>query len=363
MRPGGAEMRLLDLMSRLSPPEFFVDVCALSGLAGSLDAAVHACGGRVIPLRLDAHFPVRFLRLLREGRYDVVHSHVRYTSGAILALAALADRPVRIAHIHNTDDGRRRTLRRQFQQLVLRHLIDRYATHIIGCGESAMNAAWQAGWRSDPRCQVIYDAIDLDRFQVPHEREGVRAELDVPIDEPLFIHIGNERVGEQKNHRRLLAIFAAIQRRLRSSWLALVGNGNDHPDGDTAQAMHQLCIPGRVLRLGVRHDVPRLLKAADMLLLPSRWEGLPGAVLEASAAGIPVLASDLPGVREIAQRLPAVRYLPLTASDDVWAMAALDSLNEASKLRLPESAAATFRASVFHLDRAAEAHRALWSSW
>jgi glycosyltransferase involved in cell wall biosynthesis len=363
MQPGGVEMRLLDVMRHLSPPEFFVDVCTLSGLAGSLDAAVHACGGRVIPLPLAARFPARFLRLLREGSYDVVHSHVMYASGAILALAALAGKPVRIAHIHNTHDSRRRTRRRQFQVLVLRHLTDRYATHIVGCAEGVMNAAWHAGWRSDPRCHVVYYGIDMAPFQVPHERERVRAELDVPIDEPLYIHIGNERLGDPKNHGRLLAIFAAIQRRLHSSWLVLVGGGNDRPDGHTAQAIHQLSIPSRVLRLGMRHDVPRLLNAADALLLPSRWEGLPGAVLEACAAGVPVLASDLPGVREIAQRLPAVRSLPLSASDDDWAMAAMALLNDVSVHRLAESAADTFRASVFHVDRAVEAYRVLWSSW
>ena len=74
-----------------------------------------------------------------------------------------------------------------------------------------------------------------------------------------------------------------------------------------------------MLGLGVRDDVPQLLKTADVLLLPSIHEGLPGVVLEACASGTPVLASDLPGVREIASRLPLVRYLPLTAADEEWA--------------------------------------------
>ena len=113
--------------------------------------------------------------------------------------------------------------------------------------------------------------------------------------------------------------------------------------------------------LGVRHDVPQLLEASDVLLLPSIREGLPGVVLEACASGVPVLATDLPGVREIASRLPLVRYLPLSADDAEWAAAAVGLPNQASQLGLRGAAAETFRASVFHIDRMVKAHRLLWS--
>ena len=112
MQPGGAEVRLLELMGRLCPHEFRVDICALSGLSGSLDPRVRALGGRVVPLRLDLSAPWRFLRLLRQERYDVVHSHVLFASGAILALAARAGVPVRVAHFQATEDGYRPTWRR-----------------------------------------------------------------------------------------------------------------------------------------------------------------------------------------------------------------------------------------------------------
>ena len=115
-----------------------------------------------------------------------------------------------------------------------------------------------------------------------------------------------------------------------------------------------------MLGLGVRDDVPQLLKMSDVLLLPSIHEGLPGVVLEACATGTPVLASDLPGVREIASRLPLVRYLPLTAADEEWADAALDLSSEAPLPRPSAASIDAFRASVFHIDRAVEAHRELW---
>jgi hypothetical protein len=75
---------------------------------------------------------------------------------------------------------------------------------------------------------------------------------------------------------------------------------------------------------------------------------------------VPVLASDLPGVREISTRLSLVRYLPLTASDSQWAMAACGLPDEAQRLRLTQTAPDAFRASVFHVDHAVAAYKALW---
>src|SRR5690606_31497974 len=110
----------------------------------------------------------------------------------------------------------------------------------------------------------------------------------------------------------------------------------------------------------VRLDVPRLLRAADVLLLPSLREGIPGVVLEACVIGVPVLATDLPGVREIGNRLEGVYFLSLAESDAEWARVALSLPGEAARLRLRERARERFRPSVFHVARAVEAHRALW---
>jgi glycosyltransferase involved in cell wall biosynthesis len=358
MEPGGAEIRLLELIGRLSPAEFQVDVCALSGVAGSLDGDIRRLGGEVMPLALDARFAPRFIGMLRQRRYDVVHSHVLYTSGLILALAAVADVPLRVAHFHATHDGRLTTWRRRAHRRVMRALIDRFATDIVACGEGSMNAVWQPAWRLDPRCRVIYDALDLARFEQPRDRSALRTELGLPAAGTLFVHVGNQT--EEKNHQRLIRIFAAIGARDPAARLVLVGAGTDGASGAIPGYIHENGLQDCVIGAGVRTDVPRILMAADALLLPSLREGLPGVVLEACAAGLPVLASDLPGVREIASRLLLVRFLSLERSDQEWAQAALALPAEADALRLRERAAAAFGPSVFHVDRAAEAHRALW---
>ena len=76
-------------------------------------------------------------------RYNVVHSHVRFLSGVILALAARADVPMRIAHFHSIGYGEHSTLLRRAQREALRWLIDRYATDIVACSEGIASANWR----------------------------------------------------------------------------------------------------------------------------------------------------------------------------------------------------------------------------
>jgi glycosyltransferase involved in cell wall biosynthesis len=112
------------------------------------------------------------------------------------------------------------------------------------------------------------------------------------------------------------------------------------------------------LILGERTDVPRLLQAADIELFPSLWEGLPGAVLEACAAGVPVLGSDIPGMREIARHLASVRLLSLAALNEEWASAALELLREYPRATRSRTTSA-FAESPFVLSRAVAQNLAL----
>jgi glycosyltransferase involved in cell wall biosynthesis len=359
MERGGAELRTLEIMRRLDPQQFMLEFCVLSGQAGSLDGEVVRLGGRVHHLPISTlTFPARFSRLLRNGQYDIVHSHVHLTSGLILWIAARSGTRGRIAHFRSTHDGRSTSITRAAWQRVKRHLIHRYATHTVAVCRGAMESVWSAAWRSDPRCRVLYNGLDAGRVACARDRDAIRAELGVSSTGPVFLHLGN--VTAAKNHPRVLDIFASIVGRAPESRLILAGRGTNDPNGDIARRSGALGIRSQIVTVGMQDDVASLLRAADVLLLPSRWEGLPGVVLEACAAGVPVLASDLPGVREIASHLQLVRVLPLSASDDEWAASALTLPEAAGRLQLRAIASDAFRASVFNIDRAVEAHCALW---
>jgi glycosyltransferase involved in cell wall biosynthesis len=305
MNRGGAETRTLEIMRRLRADEYRFDFCVLSGHPGTYAAEIEALGGRVLPCAIEPRtlsFPGRFLTVLRRGGYDVVHSHVHQFSGLILLLARLARVPTRIAHIRNAHDGHPDTLGRRAYRAAMRRLLDATATTVIGVSEAAMEAFWGEDWRAEHTRVVIYNGIDVARFQSDTDATAVREELGVPPRAPLVAHVGN--FSPAKNHGALITIAQALVARRPDVVFLLVGDG---PARAAIEAEVSAWGLAGVFRFaGPRADVARLLRAADVFVLPSKWEGLPGVVLEALAAALPVVASPIPPVLEIARHAPSI---------------------------------------------------------
>ena len=361
MNRGGAELRTFDVSRAVDPRQFCVDFCALSGLPGELDEDIAAYGGQVHLASLNPSFPLRFPSLLRREGYHVVHSHVHYFSGAILRLAARAGVPVRIAHFRSTSDGREDSWVRRAQRHLARNWIDRYATRILAVSEAAMASAWGADWHSDPRCTVLYNGLNPAPFWATYDRDEVLREFGWPCESRLWIHVGNLR--EAKNHAKLLSVFSLLADADVRARLLLVGQADTPLGTFLGRRIDDLGLRDKIVMCGIRTDVPRLLSAADGMIFPSLREGLPGAVLEACAAGVPVLASDLPGIMEIARHFPSVECLPSSASDEQWAQRA--GLLPERRLRTvaaAETARAAFAQSPFGIQTCVGLHGQIWGS-
>jgi len=358
MGRGGAEIRTLELMRHLDRRRFRFHFCALSGRRGELDDEMNRLGGQVHLVPRDGPgFSRRFRALLREHCFDVVHSQVLYFSGYVLRLAAAFGTPVRVAQFQNSHDSRRGP-HRWIVRSVMRRWIDRYATHVTAVSEGAMASVWGRDWKSDPRCRLLYNGVDPARFAAGGDRDGVCREFGLPCDAPLCIHVG--RIARQKNHLRLVRIFAELLRRRPQARLLLVGRGGNSLEKRLRSRIARLGIGGRVLLCGERADVPRLLGTADVLLFPSRWEGLPGVVQEAAAAGTPVVASDLPGVGELAERLAGIRRVGLDKPDSHWAEVVADVLACPVPEHARTQARRAFEQSEFAIDRCAEKYCRIW---
>lgn len=356
MQRGGAEMRTLDIMRHIDRQQFQLDFCALSGLPGVLDDEIRSLGGEVHYCRLGWSFPWRFQNLLRQHSYAVVHSHVHYASGFILFLSHSAGVPGRIAHFRSTSDDHGANLRRALQRKAMRHLIDRYATHILSVSQGAMIAAWGTAWKTDKRCHITYNGLDTEPFLNPVDAY-VLDDLNIPRSAKLYIHVG--RMDPPKNHTRLITIFSEIAAHQPDAHLLLVGRGGNDIERAARQQIEALGLADRVTFAGERSDVSDLLRAAHTLIFPSTREGLPGVVLEACAAGTPVLASDLPGICEIAEHFPSVVPLSLNLSDEVWAkQAAALAADQTDAAR--KQALARFLGSPFNLETCIKAHTRIW---
>ncbi len=360
MNRGGSEIRTLQVMHETDRDRFQLEFCALSGRAGVLDDEIRALGGEVHPVPLRLGLPFAFTRLLKARRIDVVHSHVHYFSGAVLALAAAAGVPRRIAHFRATQDEHAPTVTRAAYHVAMRALIRSVATGIIGCAVSVLEEAWRHDWRADPRCAVIHNGVDVDAyapFDDPVVARAVLAECSVPDGAPLLVQVG--RFHPVKQQRRLPALLATIP----GAHLLCVGRLDDDEAPATRDAVARLQLTERVHFLGERTDVPRLLSAADLLLLTSTAEGLPGALLEAAAAGTPFLSSALPGAREILDVLPGAGALvDLRETDGAWGSAAQRLLARTPLPGHRAAARAAVAGSIFSIAHATRLHEALWEA-
>ncbi|AEH09145.1 MULTISPECIES: glycosyltransferase [Protofrankia] len=354
MNRGGAQLRTVELMRRLDPNEFRLVFCSLSGRRGDLDDEIRSLGGEVYYRRLGPAFPLTFYLLLRRVRPQVVHAYASDATGLVFGIARMAGVPRRVAHFRVRDDGPGDTAGRPGGRTgrpaagtgwaaagtgwpggsthrrgrnagaLLRHeagrvALDANATDLLAVCEAVMRELWRPEWRVDPRCRVIYNGLEVEPFGVAiaarrRALESVPEGTRTPV---VMIHIG--RPGANKNRARAMDILVALCARGVDARLQIVGRQDAAETADLLARASAGGVRDRVELLGERDDVPRLLVAASLLLVTSYHEGLPSVVLEACAVATPVLATDLPGIAEVARLLPGITMLPLSATDEIWA--------------------------------------------
>jgi len=316
---GGIETWLMHVWRHIDRAKFQFDFCYTGPTPGAYAPEIESLGGRMVACPLKKSDPIGFARrfraLLREGGYDIVHSHVHHFSGFVLRLARREAVPVRIAHCHNTRDGKGSAPSRILYHALMKHWIRKYATHGLAASAAAAEALFGPQWQSDSRFRVLHCGIDVEPFRQNVSRAEVRRELGIPEEAPVVGHVG--RFMPQKNHAFLLEVAAEVIKLHPDVRFLLVGDGPLRPRME-AKA-HNLGIEKKVIFAGARSDVPRLmLGAMDVFLLPSAWEGLPIVLMEAQAAGLRCVASDsVPQEASVVQG--AVRFLALSASPAEWA--------------------------------------------
>lgn len=275
--------------------------------------------------------PLRYLRtltaLLRENNYSIVHCHLSTLSFLPLLAAKRAGVPVRIIHNHSTSGGRRELLRNAAKAL-LKPLAKMYATRRFACSEYA--ARWlygtvpmaglaeKTGGRGGEPVRIMRNAIDTELFRFDKaKRSRLRGEFGIPSGTLLFGHVG--RFCPQKNQQFLIDVFAEIVRQHKKSRLIMAGTGNDI---DLIRArVIAAGLSDKVIFAGQRNDIDCLYSAMDCFLLPSNYEGLGMAAVEAQCAGLYCILSDK--VPREAKVSDGGQFLSLKTSAADWAFAAI----------------------------------------
>lgn len=326
MDPGGVETWLLHILEHIERDRFQFDFCVCGSQIGLYDPEVERLGGRIIGCPRGTNlwsFRRRFRRILREGDYDVVHSHVHFFSGVLLRWAQAEQVPLRIAHSHTSRDGRSNSRWRRYYRRLMKSWTRRYATHGLAASKLAAVELFGESWQADERFQTLDYGLDLTPFQELFGRAEVRAELDIPKDALVVGHVG--RFDHAKNHLFLVEVAGAVLKSRPDVHFLLVGDGPLRPEIE-AQAMH-MGLSRKMHFLGARTDVPRLMLAAmDLFLFPSLYEGLGICLLEAQAAGLRCLVSDAVPT-EVVRVRDSVDFLALSAGKDYWAAKTIQGLD------------------------------------
>lgn len=315
---GGYESLIMNLYRNIHREKVQFDF--VSSFPGVYEKEIEALGGVIhrIPFITQKGpfvYTAALDRVLRASpRYPIVHSHMDKFSGLVMQRAAKAGIPVRIAHSHNTKNEGGFAF-----QLVKDHygrMVLPWATDLFACSKAA--ADWMFGAKAAD-ARILFNGVQPEAFAPDAAaRAAVRAELGLAGDVFAVGHVG--RFTEQKNHAFLLKIFAALHARRPDSALLLAGDGPLRPK--IAEQARRLGLSEAVRFLGLREDVPALLSAMDCFVFPSLHEGLPVTLVEAQAAGLPVVASS--AITDEVCITPLVRRMGLDEPAGEWAAAALE---------------------------------------
>jgi glycosyltransferase involved in cell wall biosynthesis len=297
MGPGGAQTHLGGLISALDHSRFQPSlVCLVRGgvVASRLQEArvpVKILGlQRAYGLK-GAHAFVGLVRWLRRGRPRIVHTYLS-TANVYGALAARAAGVPRIVTTRrDTGFGDSRLMRRALRAT------NRWAARVVAVSQDAARLVREREGLGDGRLEIVPNGIDVSGFTPRGRRDAVRAALGVTEGTQVAVTVTH--LSPVKGVDLLVEAAGRVCRALPRTVFLVAGKGTEQDR--IARSLRRLGLDGSVRLLGERADVPDLLEAADLFVLPSRSEGQPNAVIEAMAMGLPVVATRVGGVPELVE--------------------------------------------------------------
>lgn len=321
---GGFDVVATSLQMHLDRERFECTYYLVGDEIGPLEPMVLASGAKIIhrPTEVKGYFKnyLYLKKIIRDGQYDIVHSHLMFFSGIVMLAARSEGVPVRVPHGHMTDpcmENRSFIQRMMFgvYRIIMTMLLDSCGTDLVACGPEA--GYYLYGKRTfKKRGIILNNGIDLSKYNFDADmREQKRRELG--IENNLVVgHVG--RLNYIKNHKFLLDVFAELKKINDNAVLLIVGEGEEK-DAIEGKA-RRLGVEDSVILTGVRNDVYDLLQAMDVFVFPSLKEGLPVTLIEAQATKLPCLISDT--VSKYARQNSNVEYISLSAQAAEWALKA-----------------------------------------
>lgn len=274
--------------------------------------------------------------LQNKGVYDVIVLNTNSLEYVFpLVLGKIFGIPVRVIHSHNSGFENKQGLARRLLVGMNKKLLAWSANLRFACSQFA--GQWM--FKDNPY-HVIYNAIDIHKYDAdPIVREETRNALGLRTELTL-LHVG--RFSYQKNHSFLLDIFKEVHAIQPDSALLLVGDTTEESEflTEVKRKIKAYGLENVVRLLGRRDDVNKIMQAADVLVMPSFFEGLTVVGIEAQASDLPLLLSDT--VTKELGLLPSTQFISLEAGPTAWAEAIVNSKQHNRQSRYEELKAAGY---------------------
>ena len=325
MNAGGAETFLMKIYRQIDKTKYQMDFAVNIDSKGFYDDEIISYGGKILRFPAKSESLWRYAsglrKIVKEGHYDAV---LRISSNSMgfldLAVAKMAGAKKCIARSSNSSDGNRISAKisHWLGKLLFMRFVD------VKIAPSSEAAKYTFGEKSFKRglVHILHNGLDLDYFSYTENgRNAVRNEFGISPNQTVLGHVG--RFSVQKNHSFLLKIFQYYHKCNPDSVLMLVGDGELKKD--IQKNVQEMGLEKNVIFAGIRSDMPYIYSAIDVFVLPSLYEGMPNALIEAQACGLPCISSN--SVTLESNISESVAYLSLKATTQEW----VDSLLERIK--------------------------------
>ncbi len=315
---GGTDTYMLEVVRNIDKEKFHIDVIIKDGdivdeymlkTLTDIGSSVYLAKGSFAKRML---FIRKFFKK-HKGEYKV--AHINATSGATGIIAYFARKNGKVdniifhSHMGGNDNGT------SIVDKIGTKLIFKNSTTLASCSKTA--SKFMFGKKADEAI-VLNNSVDTDKFEFNSKtRDKLRKELNLSKKDFVILHIG--RFAEQKNHKRLIEIFAEVLKEDKNAKLVLIGDGTLFEQ--TKELANTLGVDGSIMFMGLQNNVFEFMSASDCFVMPSIHEGLPIVAVESQANGLPlVLSSNISSETKLAEN---VEFVSLDESNKIWADAIL----------------------------------------